>query len=556
MQPKARTIAWWSGYLAAVLVAAIVVIGPGNLALRGSYMAWEPPFAAETQPGDHVQMSYYLWLWEDAVRTGDHLPWTDPYQFAATDHAGRQPFGWPLVLVSLPVSLVAGPVAAYNALVVAAFLAAALATAAWVRALGASRWGAGVAGFAFAFAPFRLVQATSHVNALLAFLFPLLLLCLEKALSSDRARPWAWGAAATTASIVASGELHLAVFAALLVPAYLLCRWPALRERWRSLIVPGVAAATASALAGAAQWLWVLSPSVAAGGRSTEEAAANAPRVGNLITRGGPHVWPDFERYAYLGVVVVLLALAGALLTVRRRPWLVGGLAAIVAGGLAMALIPGLVGHPGIQRTYRLIPFLSFSRVPGRSLVLVTLALAGLAGLAVAAVRGRWQPAVAVVAAGAIVVQAPTGLFAVNRVERSAPVGVERGDRVLDLPAFGPGHFSGSVYEVGIMAAPGPRVGGYSPFVTPEAEAATAEVEKLSAVDPDPCAWREVLARHRVERIVVHRDLYGSGLLRWPEDPEAVLAGLDRLAGVERMGERGSRVTYRVTVDRLECDRG
>lgn len=551
---KFEGVGWWAAYSAAVVVAAVVVIGPSNLALRGGYMAWQPPISAAIEPGDHIQTSYFLWLWEDALRGGGHGPWSDPYQFGATGHTPHQPFGWPLVLVSVPVSLVLGPVAAYNALVMLAFVAAALATAAWCRALRLSRWSAGVAGFAFAFAPFRLVQATSHVNALLAFLFPLMLLCLERALQPEgRQRLWGWAAAATGVSIVASGELHLALFAALLAPAYLLMRLPLVRRSWRPLLAPGLSAVV---LAGAVAWAqqnWILGPSVAAGGRSIDEAAENAPRVANLFTRGGPLTWPGFERYAYLGFAVLALAIVGALVTARRRPALVAGLAATTAGALAMAVVPGLVGHPQIQRAYRWVPYLAYSRVPGRSLVLATLALAALAAFAVEALRPRWRSLAAALAGVAIVVQAPTGLFAVNAADERVAPGVAAGDTVLDLPAFGPGHFSGAAYELGIMSRPGPRVGGYSPFVTPAAEAAQKATDALSVPSPDPCVWKRLLTRFRVDHVVVHRSLYGEGPLRWPGDVEAVLDGLESIPGLIRTAESGDLVSFRVIPERLRC---
>ncbi|HEV7888723.1 MAG TPA: hypothetical protein VGO92_14290 [Acidimicrobiales bacterium] len=546
---------WWAAYGLGVLGAAVVVIGPSHVAFDGAFMAWRPPLpSAATSPGDHLQTSYFLWLWEDGLRHG-RLPWRDVYQFAATGHGVHQPFGWPLALLAVPVSLVAGPVAAYNTLVLAAFVLAAAATAGLVRALGLSRSAAAVAGVAFAFAPYRLVQATSHVNALLAFLLPLLLLCIEKALQGGRRQQlWGWGAAAAMASIAGSGEGHLAVFAAGLAAVYLLGRWRAVRGQARRLAGPAAAFVIGAAGAGLALQHFVLGPSAAAGGRSVEEASEAAPRLANLASRTHPYAWPLFERYAYPGLVIAALALAGLVLWARRRPALVATLAALIAGALVLAVGPSLEDHPGFQRAYRVIPFLAYSRVPGRILIVSALALAVAAALAVEQVRrAGLRAALALAAAGAMLVDAPSGLFAANPVARHALPGVERGDRVLDLPAFDPGHFTGAVYAFDLIDAPGPRVGGYSPFVTPAAGQAQAVTAPLSSPPVDPCRWKEAAQRFAIERVAVHRSLYGPGRLQWAADPEVLIAELAATPGFTRAGAKGDVVVFSVDPARIPC---
>lgn len=536
------------------LLGAAFVIGPSNLAVGGSFMAWQPPVHTAVAPGDHLQIAYYTWLWEDGVRSG-HLPWNDVYQFTATGNMTRQPFGWPLVLVSVPVSLVLGPVAAYNALVIAAFIAAALAAAALARALGTSRAAAAVAGFAFAFAPFRVMQATSHFNALLAWLLPLLLLCIEKALQGGRGQKrWAWGAVAVGLSVIGAGELHLAVFAAGMSAVYLLGRLPAARAEARRLLSPWLVLVGCGAVLVAAQERFILAPSVAHGGRSTDEAAFFAPRLGSLVTRFGTTASQEFERYAYLGAVIGLLALLGLLVHVRRRPALVAALVALVAGSVFLAVSPSVTGRPGLQRVYRLVPFLSYSRVPGRIMIVAALALAVLGAFAIDRVSdGRLRIALAALAAAAIVVDVPGGLFERNPVVRHALPAVTRHDRVLELPAFPSGHFSGAVYTFGIIDDPAPRVGGYSPFVTGGADAAQGATARLSDLPVDACVWRGAVNRFGLTRVAVHRSLYGEHPLLWQGDGEQVVAALRATPGFTQVAEKRDVVVFKVDAAGFTC---
>jgi hypothetical protein len=288
-----------------VLTATVVVIGPSALAWSRGFMAWPAPYTSTIPVGDHLQTAYYLWLWHHALTSRAHLPWLDPFQFAATGHLTYQPFGWPLVLFSLPIDLLSGPVAAYNGLVLAAFVGSAGATYALVRALGGSRAAAAVSGIAFAFAPFRLVQAATHINALLAPLLPFSLLLVERALKRESrdARRAAWATAVVHVSLVASGELHLAVYATILLAGYLALRLPGVpRIRLRLLLPPTGALVIGTVLVAWLEYTYVLRPSIAAGGRTLEEALFFAPRVADLFIR--QVAWPTFEHYAYPGAVI------------------------------------------------------------------------------------------------------------------------------------------------------------------------------------------------------------------------------------------------------------
>ena len=556
---RRRRWVWALGYTALVVGAAVAVIGPSALAFSDGFIAWAVTLPdATVSPGDHLQMTYYLWLWQHALTTFDHLPWFDPFQFAASGHAGAQPFGWPLVVVSLPVSLVAGPVAAYNVLVLVAFVACAGATYGLARQLGASASGAAVAGIAFAFAPFRLVQAATHVNALLAPLLPLLLLFAERAMRGEgrAARRAAWAAVAVHLSIMASGELHLAVFATGLLAVYVAIRLPgtAPADR-RRLLVPGVALLAGTAVVAALMYAFVLEPSVAAGGRSLDEAASFAPRPTDLVERDLD--WPDFERYAYPGAVIALLAGAGAVTALidRRRRLLGAGLVVLAVGTVVLALAPALDRFPALVAAYRAVPFLSFSRVPGRILVVTALALAVLAAFAIDLVRSsQWRVAAAVLAAAALLLDGPDGVFERNPAGPTALAAVAPGATVLDLPPFDPGAYSGAVYTFLLTRAPGPRVGGYSPFVRPEARAAQQRTVALAQLPVEPCRWQEVVRDFGIDHVAVHLDLYGPLRDQWPGDGPALADALAATPGFTPVAEAGQVAVFAVDPDRLPCD--
>lgn len=553
-----RRVAWALGYAALVAVGVVVVVGPGALAFDDGFIAWPVTLPdATVSPGDHLQTTYYLWLWQHALATLDHLPWFDPFQFAASGHAGAQPFGWPLVLAWLPVSLLAGPVAAYNALAVGAFVACAGATYALARRLGASAPAAAVAGFAFAFAPFRLVQAATHVNALLAPLLPLLLWCAEVALrGGDRSvRRAAVGTVAVQLSIMASGELHLAVFATGLLAAYVALRLPGTSpERRRRLLVPAVALVVGTGLVAAVMYAFVLQPSVAAGGRTLDEASSFAPRPADLTRRQVD--WASFERYAYPGAAIGGLAALGAAAAMRhgRRRGLAAGLVVLAAGATVAALAPALDAVAPLQAAYRAIPFLSFSRVPGRILVVTALALAVLAGFAVDLVRpGRWRLVAATLAVAALLVDAPRDVFERNPAGPTALDSLEPGTTVLDLPPFDPGSYSGSVYTFLLTRSPGPRAGGYSPFVRPAAREAQARTAPLADVPVDPCRWQEVARHLGIDHVAVHLDLYGPLDGQWPADGRALVDALASTPGFTPVSEAGQTVVLAVDPDRLVC---
>jgi hypothetical protein len=197
---------------------------------------------------------------------------------------------------------------------------------------------------------------------------------------------------------------------------------------------------------------------------------------------------------------------------------------------------------------------LSFSRVPGRILIVTALALAVLAALAVDLIgRDKLRWALATVAMVAIVADAPDGLFDRNPAGLTAASQAPPGSTILDLPPFDPGDYAGSVYTFELTRSPGPRPGGYSPFVTPGARRAQATTVALTELPVDPCRWRAVVDDLGIDHVAVHLDLYGEGPERWPADGEALAAALDATPGFTEVAREGEVVLFAVDAETLDC---
>lgn len=543
-------------YLGLVMAGTVVVIRPSSLAWSGGFIAGH--YAQGAPPyGDHLQTSYYLWLWAHALTSLAHVPWTDPYQFIGLGHQLPQPFGWPLILVSVPVDLLAGPVAAYNALVLFAFPACAAATYALARSLGLSPPAGAVAGFAFAFEPFRVLQGTGHINALLAPLLPLLILCAELALRrrGRRSQVAAWGCAVTFVSIMASAELQLAVYAAFLLIGWVILRAPGLsRQHLRTLVWPLAAMLIGALAVAVVDVVYVLGPSATAHGQSAAMAAAYAPGVRSLLSSSVP---PQGERYIYPGVVIASLAAVGLVWSICRggRRLLAVGLLLGLGIIAFVAIGPSLTKYPAIQQTARAIPPLSYIRVPGRIDIAAGVILAVLAAMGVQAFRPpTLRVLVAVVALVGIIIELPAGFYSSNPVPPPLAV-VPARSVVLDLPPFAPTDARASNYGYEAVGHPIRIAGGYSPFATPAIIAAVSDLTGIAGVPVDSCLWARLVSRHSIEYVAVHTGLYDVTTDVWHTTGEALVAALGQTAGFTRVGvaQPGGIVTFKVVAASLAC---
>src|SRR5262245_60674473 len=169
---------------------------------RGTYVGWG---------ADPTTFIWYLRWWPYAIGHGmnpltTHLLWAPQ----GVNLAGANALPGPSVLAS-PITLLAGPVVAYNVL---ALLAPAL--SAWTayllcRHLTGRFWPAALGGWLFGFSTYELGRVLGHLNLAMVFLVPLfVLLVLRRMEGAVGPRAFvAWAAALVIGQFLISGEVLL-----------------------------------------------------------------------------------------------------------------------------------------------------------------------------------------------------------------------------------------------------------------------------------------------------------------------------------------------------------
>lgn len=294
------------------------------------------------------------------------------------------PPAWLFYLPGMPLGL------AFNLLLMAHLALAALATYAFGRrALGLEPAGAVLAGLAFALTPWLSGQlAAGHVNIALALAWlPVALLAAHRTATTGRvgnALPVgvAWAAALLNHAQMAAFGVALALAWYLLLP-HILPRQRSGRSVGHTaahLLVMAVLTLLLSAalLVPLAEAMPYLNRT----GLTVDEAGIYSLPRAHLLTAFIPTYGGEPEQVVYLGVPVALLALIGLALKPDRVTWfwvLVALLAALYALGINGPLFPPVA---------RILPLLSWLRVPPRAWVLVAFSLALLAGRGLDAVAG------------------------------------------------------------------------------------------------------------------------------------------------------------------------
>lgn len=271
---------------------------------------------------------------------------------------------------------------AWNAGLVARLWLAAVGAWLLARRLGGSGL---VAGVAYGLSPFLLGQAlTGEAETLSVWPFPVALWLLLDP------RPGARALAGVLAAVGALSSWYYAVFLATLLAGHLVL----VDRSRRGLVAPGVFAVLVAGPAAAYQALLRDPREVF---RGPDMGVYLAEHPGALIRMvSDPAAWlgggaPGVAHVDHLGVVIVPLAVAGALRWAGRWPWL-----GLLAAALALALGPVLVVGGELWSAwtpYRLLlelPLFDLMRLPHRWLALATLALAVLASFGA---RGAAWPA-------------------------------------------------------------------------------------------------------------------------------------------------------------------
>ncbi|MFI5394415.1 MAG: hypothetical protein ACHQ9S_02680 [Candidatus Binatia bacterium] len=301
---------------------------------------------------------------------------------ATTEHMlGVLPVYFPLAVLSRD------PVFAHQATLLLTFAAAFLAMVALVRSWTASWPAAILAGVLFAFSPLR----ASHLSALNLegnYYLPLIPLCAERTVSQPG---WRWpvllGVVLTVQGLCSYYVAYFAFLTIALLCATLWLTSAAARRRWRLLLFPVLSAGVVVALS-ALPYLVM-----------QRAGAISPPSIDSLRTvfRTASAEPGDF------GIVSLALPLAAAALVYWRYglrtqvdpAWIAAlFVVAVVAHLLALGPEITVLGHsvPGPYTLgARFVPGFGAVRVPLRFNAPVTMAIAALAGIAVAGARRHAQ---------------------------------------------------------------------------------------------------------------------------------------------------------------------
>jgi hypothetical protein len=276
-----------------------------------------------------------------------------------------------LAALFAPVTLTAGPIAAYNVAVVlgpvVSGLALALALGVWVERW----WPRAVAGLLYGFSPFAIAHTSvGHLNLLWAVLPPVLLWVVHALLVAPDPRPWRIGALAGLAFAVQTGiytqTVALSAVVLVVVAVVLALRWPLAAVRRLPVVLRGVVACLATYAVLCAYPLYLL---LAAPGRPLSEIrdpevtnsdAANvlvpthltkfqtrlAPLAEQLHTHSG-------EQGGYVGVALLLIV-AAAVLSVRRPVVRIVAVVGLAAWVLSLGVNLVVLGHDtGVAMPWR-----------------------------------------------------------------------------------------------------------------------------------------------------------------------------------------------------------
>lgn len=400
--------------LAALGAAVLAVAWTWPLAAHlGDRLPYDPRFAApETAPA-HAWLWNFWWVREALERGAppfrcDWSAWPRGESLAGSTHL----FLWGLL--SAPLQWIAGPLFALNAMIL--LLIAAAATAAWAlaRELGAGRWGASAAAFAWAFHPCFLEAGLDRLDPFATPWPPLFLLVLLRWMQAgERAsggRRLALGAAAGALVGLAilsgwTGALLLLFLGAAAVAfaprsgpegaggrGGLLSPWPwllgvgaCLLLTWPLLLELRRAPSPSPEVAGGPELSDFLTPPglhplarpPGLGARARAAAATASPGI--QLAAAGPGNRRE-DSGLYLGIGLLALAASGAIRRPRARR-----LALMAAALLVLTWDPlGILSSAGADSPVR-----ALLRRPARLLPAATLPLAMAAGLGLDALLRR-----------------------------------------------------------------------------------------------------------------------------------------------------------------------
>ena len=407
-------------FLFCVLAAAIFTL-PASLSPASALLGY---------PGDNYQHAWFLWYFAKAVASG-HNPFYTHLLF----YPSRANLAWstldPLAgILALPLSLLAGPVIAYNlSLILQLALAAFFARLLCLR-ICRNETAAIFGGIAFGLGPFLLAHALGHLSLVTAFPIPLYVLALNNLLRKE-APSWKEGILVGLALLLtALAHYNYAVFcilftAVLLAVDLALDGLVLLKRTWLAL---AVASATFVVTFSPLLVMLLGNRADVPGPRTIEHVTQySADALGFLIPSWNnvlfgpfahgldPRIFvAGFEGTVYAGPILLLLAILGIWKGRVRHPrWAMrAAIAAIffylLSLGPKIRILGRLTGIPGPAALLYHFRFARFISVPARFDVIVLLCLAILSAIGLAwcldSLRRNWHRGALVFTASALLI--------------------------------------------------------------------------------------------------------------------------------------------------------
>jgi hypothetical protein len=411
-------------FLLCVIAAAIFTL-PASLSPASALLGY---------PGDNFQHVWFLWHFARAVASG-HNPFYTHLLF----YPARANLAWstldPLAgILALPLSLLAGPVIAYNlSLILQLALAAFFARLLCLR-ICRNETAALFGGIAFGLGPFLLAHALGHLSLVTVFPIPLYVLALDNLLRKQ-APSWKDGVLAGLALLLtALAHYNYTVFCIMLTAVILAVDLAVagatnaralLQRTWLAL---SVAAATFVVAFSPLLIMLLGNRADVPAPRTTAHVvqySADAlgfliPSWNNVLLGNFAHgldariFVAGFEGTVYAGPVLLLLSIFGIWKgRVKQPQWtLRAAIAAILfyllSLGPEIRIFGGLTGIPGPAALLYRFRFARFISVPARFDVIVLLCLAILSAIGLAwcldNLQENWRKRALVFAASAVLV--------------------------------------------------------------------------------------------------------------------------------------------------------
>lgn len=423
----------WRNHAIAFLVflaLAAVFLLPGSVAPSSALLGY---------PGDNFQNAWFLWYFARAVAHGQN-----PFYTHLLFYPTRVTLAWstsdPIAgLMALPLSLMAGPVVAYNlSLVLQLALAAFFGRLLCLR-IARNEAAAFIGGIVFGFSSFLLAQSLGHLSLVTAFAIPLFVLVLDGIWKAENPS-WKFGIPLGLALLLAA-LAHYNYVVVCIAFAFFWVVVDVARDfsggmRLIARVWKPLATGAATFVVGFSPFLWMMlrNPAGIPLSRTANHVELFSADVLGFLIPSWNHIlfgrfaqhtldprvfMAGYEGTVYAGIVVLALAVLGFWKggfwkgRKSREPWVVrAALLAVIFYLLSLGPELRLLGHPlhipGPARLLYVLPFAKFVSAPARFDVGVVLCLAILASLGVKFILDRlarpsWRHLAAVAIAALIV---------------------------------------------------------------------------------------------------------------------------------------------------------